>query len=177
VRRHAGVQGLEREHPLQPGIGEESADDTVQPTETTERRQRDEFRPEQVERRVEVRADAPVPLHRVQPAEPDAQSQVSEGRVVAGELPHGRGHHRGIGVHVQGRAVGEAGAVGRVEGDQVEVVRTPCPNRGERLVQQHRHRQHGRSRVQPVPVDIRSSGQPTRVRQPFNQRDLPAAPP
>ncbi|CAM5525919.1 hypothetical protein STENM36S_08401 [Streptomyces tendae] len=157
-RRDTGVQGLEGEDPLEPFVRQEPSDAALQAAEAAEGGEPGEVGGEQAERRVEVGVDEPAHLHGVQPPEPVAQPPVPGRLPGSGEPFDLRLHRVGVGVHVQGGAVGEARPVGGVQGQQVDAVAQPFADGREGLVGQVRHGQHGRSGVEVVAAEFTSAG-------------------
>ncbi len=170
--RDTGVERLEGEDPPQPFVLQELPHRTSQRAEAAESRQPHQVPSHQVDRRVEAGADEPVALDLVQPGEPRPQITVSPCLPIAGELTHGLFHLFGAGVHVQCAAVGERRAVRGVQGQQFEVVPAFLPHGGERVVQQFGHREHGRTGVDPVAVEVEAAREPTGMRKSFEDGDL-----
>lgn len=151
-----------------------AADAGVQPSEAAERGEPREVRGEQLEGGVEVGVDEASHLRPVQPLQPAAQPPVARGLLGAREAFDLRLHGVGVGVDVEAAAVGEQGPVGRVQGDEVDAVAQGRADRGEGLVGELGHGQHGGAGVDAVAAALQASGATAGQRVTLDEGD-PAA--
>ncbi|KDF01671.1 hypothetical protein Y900_022740 [Mycolicibacterium aromaticivorans JS19b1 = JCM 16368] len=154
LRRDTGVERLEGEQPLDALVGDEPADHAFPAAESADRGQPGQLRGQQRQRGGEVGRDEAVELQPVELGEPGTEALVAGGLIRAGELLDGGRHRCGVGVHVQRAAIGEGGPVGGGDLHEVQMVGHRCTDGGERVLDDVRHRQHGRPGVDAVAGDV-----------------------
>ncbi len=82
------------------------------------------------------------------------------------------GHPRRVAMHVESAAVGERSAVCGVDGHQFQSGRAVFADGREGVVDDVRHRQHGRPGVQPVAADVDAADPAAGYRVALDDRDL-----
>jgi hypothetical protein len=104
---------------------------------------------EQVERTVEVGVDERIHLGAIELFEPGAEPLERVGVLRSGELADLVGHRFPSVADVEGRSVGVHRSVHRIDGMDRDEVLHLGPGRVERVLEEVRHRQHGRAVVEP----------------------------
>ncbi len=128
---------------------------------------------EELQRGVEVGVDEAAHLGAVEPFEPVPQPPVAR-RLGRSRESFDLGLH-GVrfGVHVESAAVGEAGAVGGVQRDEVEPVAHVFADGGEGGLGEVRHGQHGGPGVEPVSAALQQPGPSAGPVRPLHDRHPP----
>ncbi len=174
LRCQAGIHRLEGEDPPQPLVGQVLPDLGRQPAQATEGHQPDPGAAQQLQRGVQVAVDEAVAFEPVQRAQEVHQPPVT-GRVPGGgDLGDLGGHPVGVGVHVDPGAVGEVGAIGRVQRQQLQPVGQPFTDAGQGVVEQFGHGEHRRTGVEPVTPELQHAGPATGPGRALDDGDLPA---
>ena len=174
LRGEPGVHRLERENAAQPLVGQVGVHHRRQFAQPAQRQQLHRRRADQAGDAVEVGVDERRALQLVHLRQVVDEASVAVDITGAAVLLDLGGHRVEVGVHVQHRPVGEAGAVARVDLDQLQPVGQRLADAVQRVLDQLGHGQHGGAGVELEAVQVEATGAAARNGFPLQHGDRAA---